>query len=135
VAAVYVVVWFLLAFFFYSSLFAVAGAVVPRQEDLQATITPLSLLIIASFIVGVQAAQNPTSTFATVASLVPFSAPLVMPSRLVLGQASPAAFVLSAGITIAAAALLVPVATRAYSRAVLRTGRVRLREAFARGRA
>lgn len=135
VAAVYVVVWFLLAFFFYSSLFAVAGAVVSRQEDLQATITPLSLLIIASFIVGVQAAQNPTSTFATVASLVPFSAPLVMPSRLVLGQASPAAFALSAGITIAAAVLLVPVATRAYSRAVLRTGRVRLREAFARGRA
>jgi ABC-2 type transport system permease protein len=47
VAAVYVVVWFLLGFAFYASLFAVAGSVVSRQEDLQSTITPLSLLIVA----------------------------------------------------------------------------------------
>jgi ABC-2 type transport system permease protein len=134
VAAVYVVIWFLLGFFFYASLFAVAGAVVSRQEDLQATITPLSLVIVASFIVGVQAVQNPTSTLAVVASMVPFSAPLTMPSRLVLGQASALEGLVSAAITIAAALALVPVATRAYSRAVLRTGRVRLRDAFRRDR-
>jgi len=135
VAAVYVIVWFLLGFFFYASLFAVAGAVVSRQEDLQATITPLSLVIVASFIVGVQAVQNPTSTLAAVASMVPFSAPLTMPSRLVLGQASPAAAVLSAALTIAGAFALIPLATRAYSRAVLQSGRVRLRDAFRRDRA
>lgn len=133
-AAVYVVVWFLLGFAFYASLFAVAGAVVPRQEDLQATITPLSLVIVASFIVGVQAVQNPTSTLALVASMVPFSAPLVMPSRLVLGQASLAAGAVSAALTVAGAALLVPVATRAYARAVLQSGRVKLRDAFRRER-
>jgi ABC-2 type transport system permease protein len=133
-AAVYVVVWFLLGFAFYASLFAVAGAVVSRQEDLQATITPLSLVIVASFIVGVQAVQNPTSTLATVASMVPFSAPLTMPSRLVLGQVSPLAALVSAAVTIAGAALLIPVATRAYSRAVLQSGRVKLRDAFRRER-
>jgi ABC-2 type transport system permease protein len=133
-AAVYVVIWFLLGFFFYASLFAVAGAVVSRQEDLQATITPLSLVIVASFLVGVQAVQNPTSTLAAVASMVPFSAPLTMPSRMVLGQASiPAAF-LSAGLTIAGGLALIPVATRAYSRAVLQSGRVKLRDAFRRER-
>jgi ABC-2 type transport system permease protein len=134
-AAVYVVVWFLLGFFFYASLFAVAGAVVSRQEDLQATITPLSLVIVASFIVGVQAVQNPTSTLAAIASMVPFSAPLTMPSRLVLGQASVAAALVSAALTIASALALIPVATRAYSRAVLQSGRVRLRDAFRRERA
>ncbi len=134
VAAVYVVIWFLLGFFFYASLFAVAGSVVSRQEDLQATITPLSLVIVASFIVGVQAMQNPTSTLAAVASMVPFSAPLTMPSRLVLGQASALEGVLSAALTIAAALALIPVATRAYSRAVLQTGRVKLRDAFRRER-
>lgn len=133
-AAVYVVVWFLLGFAFYASLFAVAGAVVSRQEDLQATITPLSLVIVASFIVGVQAVQDPTSALAVTASMVPFSAPLVMPSRLVLGQASLLAGAISAILTVAGAMLLVPVATRAYSRAVLQSGRVRLRDAFGRGR-
>jgi ABC-2 type transport system permease protein len=134
VAAVYVVLWFLLGFGFYASLFAVAGAVVSRQEDLQATMTPLSLVIIASFIVGVQAVQDPASTLAAIASMVPFSAPLVMPSRLVLGQASAVSGILSAILTVAGGMLLVPVATRAYSRAVLQTGRVKLRDAFRRER-
>jgi ABC-2 type transport system permease protein len=133
-AAVYVVLWFLLGFGFYASLFAVAGAVVSRQEDLQATMTPLSLVIIASFIVGVQAVQDPASTLAAIASMVPFSAPLVMPSRLVLGQASAVSGILSAILTVAGGMLLVPVATRAYSRAVLQTGRVKLRDAFRRER-
>jgi ABC-2 type transport system permease protein len=134
VAAVYVVIWFLLGFTFYASLFAVAGAVVSRQEDLQATITPLSLVIVASFIVGVQAVENPTSTLAAIASMVPFSAPLVMPSRLVLGQATLLEGAISAMLTLAGAWFLIPIATRAYSRAVLRTGRVKLREAFRRER-
>jgi ABC-2 type transport system permease protein len=134
-AAVYVVIWFLLGFFFYASLFAVAGAVVSRQEDLQATITPLSLVIVASFIVGVQAVQNPTSTLAAIASMVPFSAPLTMPSRLVLGQASLPAALLSAALTVAGALALIPVATRAYSQAVLQSGRVKLRDAVRRERA
>jgi ABC-2 type transport system permease protein len=133
-AVVYVIAWFLLGFAFYSSLFAVAGAVVSRQEDLQATITPLSLIIVASFILGVQAVANPSSPLAAVASLVPFSAPLTMPSRLVLGQASLATGALSATLTVAGALLLIPVATRAYSRAVLQSGRVRLRDAFRRER-
>jgi ABC-2 type transport system permease protein len=133
-AVVYVIVWFLLGFTFYASLFAMAGALVSRQEDLQATITPLSLVIVASLIVGVQAVANPTSTLAVVASMVPFSAPLTMPSRLVLGQASFLAALLSAALTIAGALALIPVATRAYSRAVLQSGRVKLRDAFRRDR-
>jgi ABC-2 type transport system permease protein len=66
--------------------------------------------------------------------MVPFSAPLTMPSRLVLGQVSPLAALVSAALTIAGAALLIPVATRAYSRAVLQSGRVKLRDAFRRER-
>jgi ABC-2 type transport system permease protein len=82
----------------------------------------------------VQAVANPTSTLASVASMVPFSAPLTMPSRLVLGQASVPEALLSAGLTIAGALALIPVATRAYSRAVLQSGRVKLRDAFRRER-
>jgi ABC-2 type transport system permease protein len=133
-AVVCVIVWFLLGFSFYASLFAVAGALVSRQEDLQATITPLSLVIVASLIIGVQAVANPTSTLATVASMVPFSAPLTMPSRMVLGQASIPAALLSAALTVAGALALIPVATRVYSRGVLQSGRVKLRDAFRRDR-
>ncbi len=66
-----VLVWFVLGFFFYASLFAVAGSIVTRQEDLQTTMTPLTILIVASFFIGLSATTNPESTLATVASLIP----------------------------------------------------------------
>ena len=44
--------WFLLGYAFYSSMFAVAGAIVSRQEELQNTAAPLNLLMIASFFVA-----------------------------------------------------------------------------------
>jgi ABC-2 type transport system permease protein len=123
-----VLIWFVIGFFFYSTLFAVAGSIVPRQEDLQATMTPLTILIIASFFIGVAAVQDPSSTLATVASYLPFSAPLVMPTRIALGNIALWQALLSAAISIGATFALIPVATRVYSRAMLRTGRVRIRE-------
>jgi ABC-2 type transport system permease protein len=123
-----VLAWFLVGYFFYAGLFAVAGAIVSRQEDLQSTITPLSIVIVASFFIGISAVQDPGSTLAAVASLIPFSAPLTMPSRIVLGQSSVLEVVASATVSVGATLLLVPLATRVYSRAVLRTGRVRLRQ-------
>ena len=53
-----VLAWSSSGSFFYAGLFAVAGAIVPRQEDLQSTMTPLSILILASFFLGIQANQN-----------------------------------------------------------------------------
>ena len=125
-----VLVWFIFGFFFYAGLFAVAGSIVPRQEDLQSTMTPLTLLIVGSFLIGLNAIGNPSSTLATVASLLPPSAPLVMPSRIVLGETSLLGALLSVAITVGATVALVPLATRIYSAAVLRPGRVRIRQAL-----
>ncbi len=123
-----VLFWFVLGYFFYASLFAVAGSIVTRQEDLQTTMTPLTLIIVASFFIGISAVSNPDSTLATVASLLPPSAPLVMPSRIVLGDASAAEVVLSIAISIGATIALIPIATKIYSRAVLQSGRVKIRQ-------
>jgi len=123
-----VLFWFVLGYFFYASLFAVAGSIVTRQEDLQTTMTPLTLVIVASFFVGISAVSDPTSTLATVASLLPPSAPLVMPTRIVLGDASAVAVLLSVALSIGATIALIPIATKIYSRAVLQSSRVKIRQ-------
>jgi len=128
-----VLVWFVLGFFFYAGLFAVAGSIVTRQEDLQTTMTPLTILIIASFIVGLSATGDPDSTLAVVASLLPFSSPLVMPTRIVLGDAAPWEVVASLAISVVSTAALIPIATKIYSRALLRPGRVRIRQVLRAG--
>lgn len=123
-----VLAWFVVGYFLYAGLFAVAGSIVTRQEDLQTTMTPLTLVMVASFFIGLTAVGDPSSTLATVASFLPFSAPLVMPSRIVLGEVSVVEVVVSAALAIGVTIALVPIATRVYSRAVLQTSRVRLRQ-------
>jgi len=128
-----VLVWFVLGFFFYATMFAVAGSIVTRQEDLQTTMTPLTILIVGSFFIGLSATSNPDSTLAVVASLLPFSSPLVMPTRIALGDAATWEVVASIAISIAATAALIPLATKIYSRALLRPGRVRIRQLLRAG--
>jgi ABC-2 type transport system permease protein len=126
-----VVAWFLLGYAFYACAFAVSGALASRAEELQSTTAPMSLLILAAFFIGITAASNPDSTLAKVASFLPPSAPLVMPQRAVVGDASSVEVVISMAITAGAAAALIPLAGRLYSGAILRTGGVvKLREAW-----
>jgi ABC-2 type transport system permease protein len=127
-----VLLWFLLGYAFYSSLFAVAGAIVSRQEELQNTATPLNLLMVGSFLVAfLGAASNPGSTLATVTSFLPPVAPLVMPLRIASGEAAAWQVALSVGIMLVSIVAVVLLAARLYEGAVLRTGaRVKLRDAW-----
>ena len=136
VAAALAVGWFVLGYAFYAGLFACAGALVPRQEELQSSMTPLTMMILISFFVSFAVLDNPDGTLARVTSFIPFSAPMIMPVRIALGEASTVEIVAAFAITAAAAAALIPVAGRIYSGAVLRTGSsVKLRDAWSAARA
>lgn len=130
-AAALVLVWFVLGFAFYSGLFAVSGSLVSRSEELQNALVPVNLTIIISFFVSIGALQDPDAPLAKAASLVPFSSPLAMPVRIVLGSATPGQIAASVAILVACTVALVPLAGRVYAGAVLRTGsRVKLRDAW-----
>jgi ABC-2 type transport system permease protein len=136
IAAALAVGWFVLGYAFYAGLFACAGALVPRQEELQSSMTPLTMLILISFFISVVVLDNPDGTLAVVSSFIPFSAPMTMPPRIALGEASTVEIVAAFAITAAAAAALIPLSGRIYSGAVLRTGSaVKVREAWRAARA
>jgi ABC-2 type transport system permease protein len=130
-AALLVIGWFILGYAFYASLFAAAGSLVSRMEELQNVIVPINLTILVSFIISIGSLQDPNSTLAVVASILPVSAALAMPVRIVLGAATGWQIALSLVLLIGSAVALVPVGARLYSGAVLRTGsRVKLRDAW-----
>ena len=130
-AAALTIGWFVLGFAFYAAMFAVAGALVSRMEELQNAIVPINLLIFASFLISIGALQDPDSTIARIASLLPISSALAMPVRMVLGSATTWEIVASLAIVVGSTALLIPLAGRVYAGAVLRTGaKVKLRDAW-----
>jgi ABC-2 type transport system permease protein len=124
-----VLAWFVLGYAFWACAWAVAGAIVSRQEELQNTSTPLVLVMVASFVVAVLVGGDPGSLSARIASFVPPVAPLVMPLRMAAGQAPAWEVAVAMALILAATVALVPLAARVYAGAVLRTGsRVRLRQ-------
>jgi ABC-2 type transport system permease protein len=126
-----VIGWFILGFAFYAALFAAAGSLVTRMEELQNVIVPINLTILVSFFISIGALQDPNGRLQVIASLLPMSSALAMPVRIVVGAATPWQVALSLALLIGSTILLVPLAARLYSGAVLRTrGRVRIREAW-----
>ncbi len=63
--------WFALGYAFFASLFAVAGAIASRQEDLQNTMSPLTVVILLSFFLSFSALDDPDGPLARVLSFVP----------------------------------------------------------------
>jgi len=130
-AAGLVIGWFILGFAFYATLFAAAGSLVTRMEELQNVIVPINLTILVSFFISIGALQDPNGRLQVIASILPTSSALAMPVRIVLGAAPGWQIALSLIVLVGSTILLVPFAARLYSGAVLRTrGRVRIREAW-----
>jgi ABC-2 type transport system permease protein len=129
--AVSVVLWFVLAYALYAAIFAVAASLVSRQEDLGTVLTPTTLILIAAFVVGIQAAANPDGSLAVITSYVPGLSPLVMPVRQAAGEVAAWEVGLSALVAIAAVAVVVRIGGRVYAASLLRTsGKTRFRDAL-----
>lgn len=130
-----VLMWFVLGFALYAVLFAAAGALASRQEEVQNTASPMTIVLVAAFMLSFQALSDPDGLIARVCTFVPMAAPLVMPLRITLGEAPAWEIAASVALTVATTALLIPFTGRLYSGAILRTHtQTKLREAWQAGR-
>ena len=129
------VIWFIgffiVGFVMLAALFAAAGAMVSRQEDIGATTMPVMMLVMIPYFMVIFFNDNPL--IVAVMSYVPFSAPVAMPLRLFLGTAEWWEPLLSLGVLALATVALIAVGVRIYENSLLKLGaRVPLKEALAR---
>jgi ABC-2 type transport system permease protein len=135
-AAALSLAWFVVGYAFYACAFACAGALVPRQEELQSSMTPLTMTILVAFFVAFAVLNDPDGTLARVTAFIPMTAPVTMPPRIVTGDAAAWEVAASLIVTIGASLLLIPLAARIYAGGILRTGSaLKLREAWRAARA
>lgn len=120
-------VFFVVGFLALACVWAAAGALASRNEDLQATTTPMTMLVMIVFFTALWA----TGVGRVIASYVPIASSITMPARLLEGTAQWWEPVLSLGITLAFAAFMIGLGERIYRRALLQTqGRVTIRQAL-----
>lgn len=119
--------FFLAGFIALACLWAVAGSLASRTEDLQATSTPLTMLMLVMFFGGLSLDGRSQ----VIASYVPPVSAVVMPKRILAGGVEWWEPLLALGLLAAFAVLTVWVGERLYRRALLQTGgRVTLRQAW-----
>lgn len=130
--AVWSIVWFVMGFAFYSVLNAAAGSLVSRTEDAQAAATPIMLIALAAYFVTFATVMpNPDGTLARFLSLAPPMAPIAYPARIAFGGVALWELLLALALMAVAIVLVVRLAARIYSGALLAAGgKVKLREAW-----
>jgi ABC-2 type transport system permease protein len=80
--------YFIGGYVFYAALFAAVGSVVEDIQGSQSLTLPVTMPIIFSFFIMTSAVQNPDSSLAVWASIIPFSSPIVMMARIAFGVPS-----------------------------------------------
>jgi len=119
--AAYGAFW-ILGFILYALIYAAAGSLVSRAEDLQVLALPLSIIAIGGYIQAVMALSGGISSFIRISSYVPFWSPFVMLTRLTIGRVEPWELVLSFGLLAASIPVVGLIAVRVYSAGVLLYG-------------
>ena len=125
-------VYFILGYFAYALLYALTGSLVTKPEDIQSANTPISMIAMVGFYMGYFSISiDPTSSFASFAGIFPLSSAFCMPSRIMMGLASPQDIAISIVLLIAMVALIAKIAISVYSNAILNYGsKMSLKEAL-----
>ncbi len=127
----WIVVWFVLGYALYATVYGALGSLASRTEDAQSVAGPVTVVLLAAYFTSLAAIGQPDSGLAKLASFFPATAPLAMPNRVAMGVTAWWEPVLAAALTLAAIAGLVQFGGRVYAGAILHTGpTLKLRDAW-----
>jgi ABC-2 type transport system permease protein len=112
--------WMILGLVLYLTTAGALGALIERQEEAGSVLTPLSLLLIGTYVLAQSSADG---SFGAVLAIFPFTSPIVMPSRIALGAASTAEIVASLAVGIVTVLFVIRLGAAIYQRGIVHTGR------------
>lgn len=79
---IYAIVFYLLGYFLYATVYAAVGSIVSRTEDLSQAVMPITMISLAGFYLAIFGLTTPDATYITVTSYIPFFTPFLMFMRI-----------------------------------------------------
>jgi ABC-2 type transport system permease protein len=119
----YMVVFFLCGYLLYASMYAAIGAMVSNDQEAQQMQTPLTLVLVAAFLLFNVVLRDPSSPLSVGLSMIPFFAPILMMLRIAMQTPPFWQIALCIGISVVTTAAVVYVAARIYRVGVLMYGK------------
>lgn len=128
--------WLIVGYAFYCWVYAAAGSMAARRDQVQTLAIPLGLPMMFGYAISLSTVSTGTpSTFFHVLAYLPPTAPFAMPTLVGFGGVAWWQFAASVVISVASTAAVARFAAVVYRKSILRTGRrVRLRDLVAADR-
>ncbi len=82
---IYFILYFIGGYLFYSSIMAAVGSAVDSEADSQQFITPIMMPLMAGYFISTKTILDPDSATVFWGSMIPFTSPIVMMSRITNG--------------------------------------------------
>jgi ABC-2 type transport system permease protein len=123
VFALYALLFFLLGFYVYATLYAIVGAMVTTEKEGGQLAFPVIMLLMAAIYLAFPVIRSPGSGFAFWVSMIPFFSPITMIVRIVTETPPLWQIALSLAIGVATIVGLVWVAARIYRTGMLMYGK------------
>ncbi len=117
------VIFFVLGYTLYSSIASALGAMTNSEQELQQLQIFLMLPLIFSSLIIFNVITNPDGPIAQVFSFVPFTAPLIMYTRVIVGKPDALAVTLSLAGLVVTIAIVLWLASRIYRVGILMYGK------------
>ncbi len=117
------IVYFILGFLLYATLYAAAGAIISNEQDMQQTQMPITLIQVLSIILIPAVLTSPASLKAVLLSEIPFFSPVLMVTRLTAGHPPFWQIGLSLAIMLASIVVIIRLAAKIYRIGILMTGK------------
>ena len=114
-----------LGFLLYGVLYAAAGSLVSRQEDVQAAVMPLALVSTGAYLVAVYSATgllDIRESWMSLLVLIPFVSPFMILSRVTAGVASVPEVAIAIALLVGSIVIALWIASRIYAAGVLLYG-------------
>lgn len=123
--------WWLLGYAFFAAMAGSLASLVSRQEDMNSAIGPMTMLMVATYVVSSIYVWTPTDTVARVLSFVPPFSMMMMPVRAAVNDAPLWQQLLAAVLLGLAAVGMFAIGSTIYRRSVMHTGsKLKLTEVF-----
>ena len=119
----YLLLFFLMGYFIYSTVYAVVGSMVTTTQEGGQVAMPIVLMLVAGFFLSFNIIRNPNSPLAFWASMFPFFAPITMLVRIVTETPPLWQILLSLAIGFVTATGLIWLASRIYRVGMLMYGK------------
>lgn len=122
-AFVYFIVYFLLGFLLYASVFTVIGSMCSTEQDAQQLQGIVTMPMIIPILVLMFIVQSPNSLLSVILSLIPFFAPMVMLARIILLEPPVWQIVLSIALLLASIYASIAFSARVFRVGILMYGK------------